>query len=151
MRTTQQMSITLPNELALAVRAKVTSGEYASESEVIRDGLRVLMARDRAVDLWLKKQVEEQLAELYRYIEENATSTVALNYTSAVVEYCEGLATFPMRGTPRDDVRPGLRTTAYKRRTEIAYTVDEGRVSIIGVFHGGRDYETALQTDEPED
>jgi putative addiction module CopG family antidote len=51
------MSITLPNELALAVRAKVTSGEYASESEVIRDGLRVLMARDRAVDLWLKKQV----------------------------------------------------------------------------------------------
>ena len=57
MRTTQQMSITLPNELALAVRAKVTSGEYASESEVIRDGLRVLIARDRAVDLWLKKQV----------------------------------------------------------------------------------------------
>ena len=57
MRTTQQMSITLPNELALAVRAKVTSGEYASESEVIRDGLRVLMARDRAVDRWLKNQV----------------------------------------------------------------------------------------------
>ena len=51
MRTTQQMSITLPNELALAVRAKVSSGEYASESEVIRDGLRVLIARDRAVDL----------------------------------------------------------------------------------------------------
>src|ERR1700730_13459694 len=57
MRTTQQMSITLPNELASAVRAKVTSGEYASESEVIRDGLRVLMARDRAVDRWLKNQV----------------------------------------------------------------------------------------------
>jgi putative addiction module CopG family antidote len=57
MRTTQQMSITLPNELASAVRAKVTSGEYASESEVIRDGLRVLMARDRAVDRWLKTQV----------------------------------------------------------------------------------------------
>jgi antitoxin ParD1/3/4 len=57
MRTTQQMSITLPNELALAVRAKVTSGEYASESEVIRDGRRVLMARDRAVDRWLKTEV----------------------------------------------------------------------------------------------
>jgi antitoxin ParD1/3/4 len=57
MRTTQQMSITLPNELASAVSAKVTSGEYASESEVIRDGLRVLMARDCAVDRWLKTQV----------------------------------------------------------------------------------------------
>jgi antitoxin ParD1/3/4 len=57
MRTTQQMSITLPNELAVAVRAKVASGEYASESEVIRDGLRVLMARDRAIERWLREQV----------------------------------------------------------------------------------------------
>ena len=57
MRTTQQMSITLPNELAAAVREKVASGEYASESEVIRDGLRVLMARDRAVDRWLRDEV----------------------------------------------------------------------------------------------
>jgi putative addiction module CopG family antidote len=57
MRTTQQMSITLPNELAEAVRAKVASGEYATESEVIRDGLRTLMARDRAVERWLREQV----------------------------------------------------------------------------------------------
>ena len=57
MRTTQQMSITLPNELAEAVRAKVDSGEYATESEVIRDGLRALMARDRAVEHWLREQV----------------------------------------------------------------------------------------------
>lgn len=57
MRTTQQFSITLPNEMADAVKSKVAAGEYASESEVIRDGLRVLMARDRAVENWLHKQV----------------------------------------------------------------------------------------------
>jgi len=57
MRTTQQMSITLPNGMADAVRARVQAGEYASESEVIRDGLRTLMARDRAVDNWLHSQV----------------------------------------------------------------------------------------------
>jgi antitoxin ParD1/3/4 len=57
MRTTQQMSITLPNELAEAVKAKVASGEYATESEVIRDGLRTLMARDRAVERWLRERV----------------------------------------------------------------------------------------------
>ena len=50
MRTTQQMSITLPREMAEAVKAKVEAGEYATESEVIRDGLRALLARDRAVD-----------------------------------------------------------------------------------------------------
>jgi antitoxin ParD1/3/4 len=57
MRSTQQFSITLPNEMAEAVRAKVASGEYATESEVIRDGLRVLLARDRAVEAWLLKDV----------------------------------------------------------------------------------------------
>lgn len=57
MRSTTQMSITLPNEMAKMVKDKVTAGEYASESEVIRDGLRALMARDRAVETWLKEQV----------------------------------------------------------------------------------------------
>ena len=40
MRTTQQFSITLPNEMANVVKAKVQAGEYATESEVIRDGPR---------------------------------------------------------------------------------------------------------------
>ncbi len=57
MRSTQQFSITLPNEMADAVRAKVATGEYATESEVIRDGLRILLARDRVVEEWLRKDV----------------------------------------------------------------------------------------------
>lgn len=57
MRTTQQLSITLTNEMAKMIRAKVESGEYASESEVIRDGLRVLQLRERAVDTWLRQEV----------------------------------------------------------------------------------------------
>mgnify|MGYP001099971503 CR=1 FL=1 len=57
MRSTQQFSITLPNEMADVVKAKVAAGEYATESEVIRDGLRTLLARDRAVENWLREQV----------------------------------------------------------------------------------------------
>lgn len=34
MRTTRQMSVTLPLEMADMVRARVESGDYASESEV---------------------------------------------------------------------------------------------------------------------
>ncbi len=43
--------------MADAVKAKVRTGEYASESEVIREGLRALMERDRAVENWLNSQV----------------------------------------------------------------------------------------------
>lgn len=57
MRTTQQFSITLPNEMANVVKTKVAGGEYATESEVIRDGLRAMMARDRAMENWLLQEV----------------------------------------------------------------------------------------------
>ena len=57
MRSTQQLSITLPNQMADAVEAKVAAGEHATESEVIRDGLRALMERDRAMENWLVGQV----------------------------------------------------------------------------------------------
>lgn len=57
MRTTRSLSITLPIEMAEMVKAKVASGEYASESEVIRDGLRTLIARDAAIEKWLVEEV----------------------------------------------------------------------------------------------
>ena len=56
-RTTQSLSITLPLEMAQMVKAKVLSGEYATESEVIRDGLRTLAARDAAIEKWLHEKV----------------------------------------------------------------------------------------------
>lgn len=64
MRTTQQFSVTLPNEMADMVRAKVASGEYASESEVIRDGLRALQARDQALEKWLRTEVAAAYDEM---------------------------------------------------------------------------------------
>jgi len=56
-RSTQQFSITLPNDLASRVRLKVESGAYATESEVIRDGLRALEARDKLFEQWLLRDV----------------------------------------------------------------------------------------------
>ncbi len=86
----------------------------------------------------------EQLAELYGYIAGAASHEVAAQYTEAIVSYCESLCTFPLRGAQRDDVRPGLRITNYKKRTVIAFGVDTEVVFIIGVFYGGQDYETIL-------
>ena len=92
-------------------------------------------------------EAQEQLAALYRYIAAAASPEIAERYTSAIVTYCEGLQTLPHIGTCRDDVRPGLRVTNYKKRAVIAFDVDADRVSIIGVFYGGQDFETALQPD----
>lgn len=92
----------------------------------------------------------EQLAELYRYIAEAASPDVAAQYTEVIVSYCESLDSFPLRGSQRDDVRPGLRITNFKKRAVIAFDVDTEVVSIIGVFYGGQDYETVLRDDDTE-
>jgi toxin ParE1/3/4 len=69
------------------------------------------------------------------------------------VSYCERLSNFPHRGTARDDIRPGLRITNYKGRTVIAFGVDDEslRVSILGVYYGGQDYEGALELEPDEE
>ena len=93
-------------------------------------------------------EAEEQLAALYRYIRDEASPEIALRYTSAIVAHCESLRDFPRRAVRRDDIRPGLHITHYKGRAVIAFSVDAEQVSIIGVFYGGRDYETILQADD---
>jgi antitoxin ParD1/3/4 len=79
MRSTQQFSITLPNEMAEAVRAKVAAGEYATESEVIRDGLRALLARDRAVEDWLRRDV----AKAYDSLKGGRSTPVSIDRVKA--------------------------------------------------------------------
>ena len=94
-------------------------------------------------------EAEEQLVALYNYIADAASPDIAAGYTESIIRYCENLYAFPIRGVMRNDVRPGLRVTNYKKRTVIAFEVDAkaGQVSIIGLYYGGQDYESILHDD----
>lgn len=96
-------------------------------------------------------EAQAQLAAIYRYIASaSASPSAAARYTEAIVAFCEGMRTFPHRGTQRDDIRPALRITHYRKRSVIAFVVDIDLVSIIGVFHGGQDYEVGLEKEAGE-
>lgn len=86
-------------------------------------------------------EAKAQLVKLFAYIAEASSSEIAANYTQDIVSLCESLATFPLRGTSRDDLRPGMRTLGYKRRVTIVFEVTESLVTIIGIFYGGRSFE----------
>ncbi|CAG4898443.1 hypothetical protein R69919_02467 [Paraburkholderia gardini] len=88
-----------------------------------------------------------QLEDIERYIAEAASPALAARYVDGILAYCESLRIFPRRGTRRDDIRPGLRITSYRRRTVIAFAVREGQAFIEGVFYGGQDYEGSLNPD----
>lgn len=82
---------------------------------------------------------------LYR---SGAPAEIAARFTGGIVTYCESLSTLPARGNRRDDIRPGLRVTSYRKRVAIAFHVDEDRVVNIGVVYGGQDYAPALLEEE---
>ena len=89
MRTTQQFSITLPNEMADLVKTKVAAGEYASVSEVIRDGLRVLIARDRAMESWLLQEV----GPAYDALKADPTRAITIDKVRAALAAAHNKAT----------------------------------------------------------
>ncbi|MEO6215615.1 MAG: type II toxin-antitoxin system RelE/ParE family toxin [Sphingomonas sp.] len=90
-------------------------------------------------------EADAQLVQLYHYIAREASPAIAAGFTDAIVDQCESLHHFPNRGTPRDDIRPGLRTITFRRRVVIAYAVSADAVTIVGIFYGGQDYEAILE------
>lgn len=93
-------------------------------------------------------QARRQLNDLYLWIaEQSGFPDRAEGYVSAILDTCEGLATFPFRGLARDDLRPGLRTIGFRRRATIAFAVHKSTVEILGVFYGGQDYENTFTND----
>lgn len=95
-------------------------------------------------------EASAQLVSLFGYIAGQASPQVAHAFVQAIIDYCEGLATFPRRGTRRDDLRPGLRTIGFRRRVTIAFRIDGDTVSILGAFYGGQDVESLLRNDTGE-
>jgi plasmid stabilization system protein ParE len=89
-------------------------------------------------------EAEAQFVALYFQIASAASPEIAANYTEAIVQQCESLKTFPIRGALRDDIRPGLRVFGFRRRVSIVFEVTDQRVTILGIFYGGQSFETAF-------
>jgi toxin ParE1/3/4 len=96
-------------------------------------------------------EAQRQLDHLDDWITEKASADVARRFISAILDHIDGILIFPLAGRARDDVRPGMWTATFKKRTLIAYEIDESSgdvvVNVLGVFHGGQDWEAAVGED----
>ncbi len=79
-----------------------------------------------------------QLESLHEYIATHASESRADGYVGRIVALRKGLTTFPLRGTQRDDVLPGLRVTGFERRVTIAFAATEAAILIEGISTAGR-------------
>lgn len=94
------------------------------------------------------ERAASQLESLYDYVAADSDAQRANAFVGSIVDYCDSFEVFPHRGTQRDDIFPGLRTTGFRRRVTIAFTVDADVVTILGIFYGGQNFETLLHDRE---
>jgi len=69
---------------------------------------------------------ERNINSLHEYIAEHTSEERADGYVGRIVDFCNGLSTFPLRGTQRDVLLSGLRVTGFERRVTIAFIVTAG-------------------------
>lgn len=93
--------------------------------------------------MW-RPRARDDLLALYDWIAERADPHTAFDWTSGIEERAGSLATFPERGTLRDDLVPGLRTLTYHRRTLIAYRLAGEAVEVLRLIHTAQDWDGSL-------
>ena len=82
----QQITITLPDDIADLVRAKVASGEYASESDIVQDGIESLFSKDAQLESWLM----ETVASAYDRLRMQPESAVNVDHVRSRIEAMRG-------------------------------------------------------------
>jgi toxin ParE1/3/4 len=90
-------------------------------------------------EIVFRREAIRDLIEIEAYVADQADLDIAAAYIDRLEAFCRKLDLFPERGTPRDDVRQGLRTIVYRRRVTIAYRIAEQKVLILRVLGPGRD------------
>jgi toxin ParE1/3/4 len=93
---------------------------------------------------WTDK-AEESLLEIGRYIIERTQSRQrGLDVINRIEQKCAHYAQFPLSGTSREDIGPGLRCFRVDKLLVI-YRPQEDGIVIILVTHGHRDLRTVVQ------
>ena len=84
------------------------------------------------------------LDEIYDWIADKADAGTAIAYLNRIEEFCSVLGDFPNRGSPRDDLAPGVRTTVFEGSAIVANVVGKSEVTIVRILGRGRDVTRAF-------
>jgi toxin ParE1/3/4 len=85
------------------------------------------------------EEADRHLLSIWQYLAERGGPEAADRFVRLVTEKCAGLSTMPDRGSPRDDLKPGMRTVPIPRRATIGYVVTGDDVVVVGIGYRGQD------------
>ena len=85
------------------------------------------------------------------WLTEEASGAVARRYVGRVKASLAKFAFASERGTVRNEIMDGLRVVGILGSASVAFRASEDRVTILRVFHGGQDWQSALTADDDND
>ena len=80
-----------------------------------------------------------ELSAKRAYIAGQADASVADRYLDLIESRCGKLSYLPHRGTPRDDLAPGVRTISIRNSATVAYVVVDKQVVLLHIAFRGQD------------
>src|SRR5262249_13157763 len=101
--------------------------------------------RVRRREVVFAPEARDDLRRLYEGIATAAGMSIALAYIERIETYCLGFDRACEVAHVRNDFRPGVRCVGVEARATMAFSVDDGRVTILRVFYGGQDWENAFR------
>ena len=96
------------------------------------------------VTVAVSPRARRDLVVLHRWIHDAADEKTADGYFRRIDALIRSLRDFPDRGTPRPDIRSGMRTITFERRVIVAYEVGARTVDILRVVDARRDWPALL-------
>ena len=95
----------------------------------------------------LSPEAEDDLVRIYRYIAFAGFPENGTRFVEKIADFCQGLTTFPKRGTARPDVAKGIRTISFNQQVTVIFEVVEEQmvVNIGRIVQRRRDVERALK------
>lgn len=85
-----------------------------------------------------------QVDDISTWIADRASADVASRFAHDLLERCRSLELFPHRGTPRSNIRDGLRTIPFPRTVTIGYVIAGAAVVITGFAYRGQELAACL-------
>jgi toxin ParE1/3/4 len=92
-----------------------------------------------ALDLVYLPRADADLDRIYHWLAPRGGASGALAYVDRIEAACQRLTDFPRRGSPHDELEPGLRSITFERRATIYYRVTESVVAVVRILHRGLD------------
>ncbi|HEX8513998.1 MAG TPA: type II toxin-antitoxin system RelE/ParE family toxin [Allosphingosinicella sp.] len=91
-----------------------------------------------AFEVRFSQDATDDLFEIWLYIAGDSGPDRANAVEARLRMSCLKLANFPGRGSPHEELEPGLRSIPFERRATIFYRIGRDSVEIVRVRYAGR-------------